>query len=286
MSQIQTSKSKRSVDTNRRPSDPRRAKTLHLREVRIIRHNTAPETEGGGSNHTIRHGDVPMDALEEPGVPRQPDVERHHLEPRVLKGSQLGEGLLSAPFPTDRIGHLRDHDGRKDAAPFPAERGELGPCSREDLFVVRGVVSDEESGIQDLLQSSSSRDSSRIFSIRSDVVVFDRKPPRSSRRATGRRTIESPRSSTTSRLPCSIRCRLRNSIGIVVWPLRVTLMTLRARSMLLTRSLMCDKCSYQEDESYLFRNPISSDTLAQRDRCHRPEGVLSGRWVFSVQGIA
>src|SRR5439155_8437222 len=94
ISQIRTSKSKRSADTNRRPSDPRRAKTLHLREVRIIRHNTAPETEDGGSNHTIRHGDVPMDALEEPGVPRQPDVERNYLEPRVLKGPQLGEGLL------------------------------------------------------------------------------------------------------------------------------------------------------------------------------------------------
>ena len=85
------------MDTNRRLSDPRRAKTLHLREVRIIRHDTAPEAEGRGSNHTIRHGDVPMDALEEPGVPRQPDVERNYLEPRVLKGPQLGEGLLSAP---------------------------------------------------------------------------------------------------------------------------------------------------------------------------------------------
>src|SRR5207244_8588976 len=145
---------------------------------------------------------------------------------------------------------------------------------------------DQEPGRQDLSQSSCTRYSSSSFSTRSTLVVYDRKPPRSSRRATGRRTIESPRSSTTSRLPCSIRCRLRNSMGIVVWPLRVTLMTFRARSMLLTRSLLCDKCSYQEGESYLFRNPISSDTLAQRDRCHRPEGVLLGRWVFSVQGIA
>src|SRR5207249_1626494 len=117
---------------------------------------------------------------------------------------------------------------------------QLRPGSREDLLVVRGVVRDEEPGVQDFSQSSSSRDSSRIFSIRSTVVIFDRKPPRSSRRGTGRRTIESPRSSTTSRLPSSIRCRLRNSIGIVVWPLRVTLMTYRARALVKSATQLQD----------------------------------------------
>ena len=66
--------------------------------MRIIRHDTVPEAEGGGSNHTIRHGGVPMDAFEEASVPRQLDVERHSLEHAGLEGSQLGEGLLSAPL--------------------------------------------------------------------------------------------------------------------------------------------------------------------------------------------
>src|SRR2546430_11415425 len=162
----------------------------------------------------------------------------------MLKAPELSERLVSSTVPAHRVHYLRDHDRRKDSPSLPAERRQLRPGSRENLLVVRGVVRDEEPGVQDLSQSSSSRDSSRIFSIRSTVVVFDRKPPRSSRRATGRRTIESPRSSTTSRLPSSIRCRLRNSIGIVVWPRRVTLMTFRARSMLLTKRLLPNEYSY------------------------------------------
>src|SRR5437879_1548671 len=191
-----------------------------------------------------------MDAPEGPSVARQPDVEGDHLQTSMLKGLQLSKRLVSSTFPADRVHDLRDHDRRKDSPSFPAERNQLRPGPREDLLIVRGVVRDQEPGIQDLPQSSSSRDSSRIFSIRSTVVVFDRKPPRSSRRATGRRTIESPRSSTTSRLPCSIRCRLRNSIGIVVWPLRVTLTTFRARSILLTKHLLRNKYSYEVRKSY------------------------------------
>src|SRR5437667_2748779 len=191
-----------------------------------------------------------MDAPEGPSVARQPGVEGCHLETGMLKGPQLGKRLVSSAFPAHRVHLLRDHDRRKDSPSFPAERRQLRPGSREDLLVVRGVVRDEEPGVQDFSQSSSSRESSRIFSIRSAVVIFDRKPPRSSRRGTGQRTIESPRSSTTSRLPSSIRCRLRNSIGIVVWPLRVTLMTFRARSMPLTECLLPNKHSYEVRESY------------------------------------
>src|SRR3989442_7191712 len=211
--------------------DPSRAKTLDLREVRVVRHNATLEAEGRGGDHAICHREIPMDAPEEPCVARQPDIEGNHLQTGMLEGTQLGERLVSSTFPADRVRYFRDHDGREDASPLPAECGQLRPGSREDLFVVRGVVRHEEPGIQDLSQSSSSRDSSRIFSIRSTVVVFDRKPPRSSRRGTGRRTIASPRSSTTSRLPSSIWCRLRNSIGIVVWPLRVTLTIFRLPSI-------------------------------------------------------
>src|SRR3989454_1218262 len=211
--------------------DPSRAKTLDLREVRVVRHNATLEAEGRGGDHAICHREIPMDAPEEPSVARQPDIEGNHLQTGMLEGTQLGERLVSSTFPADPVRDFHDHDGRKDASPLPTESGQLRPGSREDLFVVRGVVRNEERGIQDLSQSSSSRDSSRIFSIRSTVVVFDRNPPRSSRRGTGRRTIASPRSSTTSRLPSSIRCRLRNSIGIVVWPLRVTLTIFRLRSI-------------------------------------------------------
>src|SRR3989442_8182082 len=211
--------------------DPSRAKTLDLREVRVVRHNATLEAEGSGGDHAICHREIPMDAAEEPSVARQPDIEGNHLQTGMLEGTQLGERLVSSTLPADRVRYFRDHDRRKDASPLPTESGQLRPGSREDLFVVRGVVRNEEPGIQDLSQSSSSRDSSRIFSIRSTVVVFDKKPPRSSRRGTGRRTIASPRSSTTSRLPSSILCRLRNSIGIVVWPLRVTLTIFRLRSI-------------------------------------------------------
>src|SRR5437016_5639469 len=215
-------------------SDPNRAKALDLREVGVVRHNATLQAEGRGGDYAICHREIPVEAPEGPSVARQTDVEGDYLAIGMLKGPQLSKRLVSSTFPADRVHYLRDHDRRKDSPSLPAERRELRPGSREDLLVVRGVVRDEEPGIQDLSQSWSSRDSSRIFSIRSTVVVFDRKPPRSSRRATGRRTIESPRSSTTNRLPSSIRCRLRNSMGIVVWPLRVTLMTFRTRSMPLT----------------------------------------------------
>jgi hypothetical protein len=46
---------------------------------------------------------------------------------------------------------------------------------------------------------------------------------------------------------------LRNSIGIVVWPLRVTLMTFRARSMLLAECLLPNEHSYTVRESYSIR---------------------------------
>src|SRR5437870_1524111 len=215
----------------RRVSDPNRAKTFHLREVRVVRHNATLEAESRGGDYAICHWEIPMDAPESPSVTRQPDIEGDHLETGMLKGPQLGKRLVSSAFPAHGAHYLRNHDRRKDSPSFPPERRQLRPGSRENLLVVRGVVRDEEPGIQDLPQSSSSRDSSRIFSIRSTVVVFDRKPPRSSRRGTGRRTIASPRSSTTSRLPSSILCRLRNSIGIVVWPLRVTLTIFRLRSI-------------------------------------------------------
>src|SRR5205823_5730412 len=198
-----------------------------------------------------------------PSIAGQLWIELHHLQASMLKCPQLRKRLVSSTFPADRVHHLRDHDRRKDSPSFPAERRQLRPGSQEDMLVIRGVVRDEEPGIQNLSQSSSFRDSSRIFSNRSTVVVFDRKPPRSSRRGTGRRTIESPRSSTTSRLPSSIRCRLRNSIGIVVWPLRVTLTTFRARSMQLTRRLLPNKYSYGVRDPIilviLFRTALLTD---------------------------
>src|SRR6266566_9653184 len=90
MSQIRTSKSKRSVDTNRRPSDPRRAKTLHLPvvwwvkrslESRISFNPHPPETHRGSS------ASVPTSSFST-GNRRGPRGEQragrlsHHLGPR------------------------------------------------------------------------------------------------------------------------------------------------------------------------------------------------------------
>src|SRR5438132_1013460 len=227
-----------------RVSNPCRTEALDFREVGIVGDNATPETKRRGGNHAVRHGQIPVHALQEPGLARQLRVELHHLQASVLKGPELGQRLSTARLLTDGVRHLCNHDGRKNSPPFLAQRGQLRSSPGKNFLVLRSVVGEQEFRVQDFLQSLSSRDSSRTFNRRSRVVIFEREPPRSSRLGTGRMSNESPRSSTSSRLPSSMRRRLRNSTGIVVCPLRVTLMTFRARSMLSTKSFLSNKYSY------------------------------------------
>lgn len=62
-----------------RVSDPSRAETLHSGEVRIICYHAALEAKGRSGDDAIRHGEVPMDALEKPRVARQPKVKGNQL---------------------------------------------------------------------------------------------------------------------------------------------------------------------------------------------------------------
>lgn len=185
-------------------SDPSRADAFHLREVRVVRDDATFQAESHRGDDAVRHGDIPMGALEKACVSRQFEIERHHLETSMLKGPELGQGIVPPSLLAHRVRHFRNHDGGKNSPTFPAQRGQLSPGPGQNPFIFRCVVCDKEPRIQDFLQSSSSRDSSRSFSIRSVVVVSERKPPRSSRRVTGRMIMKSPRSSIVSRLPSSI----------------------------------------------------------------------------------
>src|SRR3989441_11128336 len=188
-----------------RVSNPRRTEALDFREVGIVRDNATPETKRRGGNHAVRHRQIPMHALQEPGLARQLRVELHHLQASVLKGPELGQRLSTARLLTDGVRHLCNHDGRKNSPPFLAQRGQLRSSPGKNFLVLRPVVGEQEFRVQDFLQSLSSRDFSRTFNRRSRVVFFEREPPRSSRLGTGRMSNESPRSSTSSRLPSSMR---------------------------------------------------------------------------------
>src|SRR3989442_6677837 len=83
--------------------DPSRAKTLDLREVRVVRHNATLEAEGRAGDHAICHREIPMDAPQVPSVARQPDIQGKHLQIGLLEGTQLGERLVSSTFPADRV---------------------------------------------------------------------------------------------------------------------------------------------------------------------------------------
>src|SRR2546427_4019240 len=73
-----------------RVSNPRRTEAPDFREVGIVRDNATPETKRRGGNHAVRHGEIPMLALQEPGLARQLRLEVHHLQASVLKGPELG----------------------------------------------------------------------------------------------------------------------------------------------------------------------------------------------------
>src|SRR5438128_7699236 len=74
-----------------RVSNPRRTEAPDFREVGIVRDNATPETKRRGGNHTVRHGEIPMHALQEPGLARQLRVELHHLQASVLKVPDLAQ---------------------------------------------------------------------------------------------------------------------------------------------------------------------------------------------------
>src|SRR2546426_5463718 len=188
-----------------RVSNPCRTEALDFREVGIVGDNATPETKRCSGNHAVRHRQIPMHALQEPGLARQLRVELHHLQASVLKGPELGQRLSTARLLTDGVRHLCDHDGRKNSPPFLAQRGQLRSSPGKNFLVLRSVVGEQEFRVQDFLQSLSSRDSSRTFNRRSRVVFFEREPPRSSRLGTGRMSNESPRSWTSSRLPSLMR---------------------------------------------------------------------------------
>src|SRR3989475_7417109 len=73
-----------------RVSNPRRTEALDFREVGIVRDNATPETKRRGGNHAVRQRQIPMHALQEPGLARQLRVELHHFQASVLKGPELG----------------------------------------------------------------------------------------------------------------------------------------------------------------------------------------------------
>ena len=104
-------------------SDPCRTEAFHLREVRVVRDDATSEAESRGGDDAVRHGNVPMDALEKPCVTRQFEIERHHLESSMLKGAELGQGFVPASFLAHRVRHFCNHDRRKDPPAFPAQRG-------------------------------------------------------------------------------------------------------------------------------------------------------------------
>src|SRR2546427_11219257 len=76
-----------------RVSNPRRTEALDFREVGIVRDNATPETKRRGGNHAVRHGQIPMHALQEPGLARQLTVELHHFQTSVYKALYLGMRL-------------------------------------------------------------------------------------------------------------------------------------------------------------------------------------------------
>src|SRR6266702_383457 len=125
--------------------------------------------------------------------------------PCRTEAPELCQRLSTARLLTDGVRHLCDYDGRKHSPPFLAERGQLRSSPGKNFLVLRSVVGEKEFRVQDFLQSLSSRDSSSTFNRRSRVVIFEREPPRSSRLGTGRMSNESPRSSTSSRLPSLMR---------------------------------------------------------------------------------
>jgi hypothetical protein len=92
----------------------------------------------------------------------------------MLKGPNLGQCLGSTGISADGIRYFRDDDGRENSPPILAKRCQfrLGPCA--DPFVVRRIVRQEERGVQDFFQPSSSLDSCRVFKRRFSVVTFVR----------------------------------------------------------------------------------------------------------------
>src|SRR3989442_495253 len=67
-----------------RVSNPCRTEALDFREVGIVGDNATPETKRCSGNHAVRHRQIPMHALQEPGLPPQLRVEFHHLQPTAL----------------------------------------------------------------------------------------------------------------------------------------------------------------------------------------------------------
>jgi hypothetical protein len=142
--------------------------------MRIVRDDPAPKPQRCRGDYTIRHRQVSLGASEESSLPRQAGIQRHDLESRVLEGPHLGLCLGSAGVSANGICYFRDDDGGKDTPPIPAKHCQFRPGPCPNSFVVRPVVGQEERGVQDFFQLSSSLDSCRVFNRRARVVVFAR----------------------------------------------------------------------------------------------------------------